>query len=82
MAKPDKIFNKACPEVMLANKRTDKLIILDKFEMSSIKIINGVIANGEPEGIKWLQKKSLLKKIACTHKPSIKINAITIVNNN
>lgn len=80
-ANPDKIFNIACPEVMFANKRTDILIIRDKFEINSIKIINGVMAIGEPEGKKWLQKKSLLKKTACSHKPSIKIKAIVIVSN-
>jgi hypothetical protein len=47
---------------MLANNRTDKLMIRDAFETNSIKIINGTITNGEPDGKKWLQKKILLKK--------------------
>lgn len=51
-AKPDRIFNKACPEVILANNRTDKLIIRERFETNSIKIIKGIITNGEPEGKK------------------------------
>jgi hypothetical protein len=37
---------------MLANRRTDKLIIRDKFEINSIRIIKGVIARGEPDGKK------------------------------
>lgn len=80
-AKPDKIFSNAWPDVMLANRRTDKLIIRDKFEINSIRIIKGVIARGEPDGKKWLQKNSLLKKMAWNHKPSIKINAMVSVNN-
>jgi len=50
--KPDKIFNKACPAVMLANSRTDRLITLDNVETSSIKIMKGVITSGEPLGKK------------------------------
>jgi hypothetical protein len=65
---------------MLANSRTDKLIIRDKLEINSIRIIKGIITKGEPEGKKWLQKKSLLKKIACNHKPHIRRSEINNVN--
>jgi predicted secreted protein len=47
-----KIFNNACPEVMLAKRRTAKLIIREMLETNSIKIINGVITSGEPLGKK------------------------------
>ena len=49
---PAKIFNKACPDVIFANKRTAKLIILDKLEINSILIINGARTKGVPAGIK------------------------------
>lgn len=54
---PAKIFNKACPEVIFANSRTDKLIIRDKLEIISIAIINGVINKGDPFGKKWFNIK-------------------------
>jgi len=57
---PERIFNSACPAVILANSRTDKLITLDSVETSSIKIMKGVITNGEPDGKKWLKAKILL----------------------
>ena len=81
-AKPDRIFNKAWPEVMLANNRTDKLMIRDAFETNSIKIINGTITNGEPDGKKWLQKKILLKKKPWNQIPNINTNERIIVTNN
>jgi hypothetical protein len=57
-----KIFNKACPDVIFANSRTAKLIIREKFEINSIKIIKGVIIKGAPFGKKWLNIKILLTK--------------------
>lgn len=57
---PDRIFNRACPAVILANNRTDKLITLERVETNSIKIMNGVITSGEPLGKKWLNAKILL----------------------
>lgn len=59
---PAKIFNSACPDVILANRRTAKLIIRDKFETNSIKIMNGIITKGEPFGKKWLNIKILFAK--------------------
>lgn len=47
-----KIFNNACPEVIFANNRTAKLIMREKFEINSIKIIKGTITNGDPFGKK------------------------------
>ena len=57
---PERIFNSACPAVIFANNRTDKLITRDSVETNSIRIMNGVITNGEPLGKKWLNIKILL----------------------
>jgi hypothetical protein len=72
-----KIFNNACPEVILANNRTARLIIRDKLEISSIKIIKGVITSGEPLGIKWLNIKILFAENAWTQ-----INSIVTLDKN
>jgi len=55
-----KILSNACPEVILANNRTAKLITREKLEINSIKIIKGVITKGEPWGKKWLNIMILL----------------------
>ena len=57
---PDKIFSKACPAVMFANSRTDKLITLERVETNSIKMMKGVMTKGDPLGKKWLKAKILL----------------------
>lgn len=74
-----KIFKSAWPEVMLANRRTAKLIILDKWDTISIKIINGMIKNGVPAGIKWFKKCTLNFINADNHKKLIVINEIDSV---
>jgi predicted secreted protein len=55
-----KIFNNACPEVIFAKRRTAKLTIREMLETNSIKIMNGVITNGEPLGKKWFNIAILL----------------------
>lgn len=48
--KPIRIFKRACPDSMLANNRILKLKTRATYETSSIKIRNGIIAKGAPEG--------------------------------
>jgi len=55
-----RILSKACPDVILAKRRTAKLIMREKFEIISIKIIKGVIINGDPLGKKWFNVSILL----------------------
>lgn len=45
-------FNNACPAIMFANNRTDKLIGRKRNETSSIGTSNNARTNGEPEGKK------------------------------
>ena len=45
-----KIFNRICPDIILANKRIAKLKIRDKYETYSIKIRKGIIGTGTPSG--------------------------------
>ena len=47
---PIKIFNKACPDIIFANKRILKLKTLAKYETISIKIKKGAMAKGTPPG--------------------------------
>lgn len=45
-------FNNVCPAIMLANKRTDKLIGLNKYETISIGINNNAKNKEDPAGKK------------------------------
>ena len=64
--KPIKIFNKACPDIIFANKRILKLKTLATYETSSIKTKKGAIASGTPLGSKrltvshWVLKKPII----------------------
>ena len=49
-ANPIKIFNKACPDIMFANKRMLKLKTRAIYEISSRRIKKGAITNGTPLG--------------------------------
>ena len=51
-ANPVRTFNKICPLIILAKSRTPKLIIVKKYEITSIITIIGIKANGIPEGKK------------------------------
>ena len=46
------IFNKACPDVILANKRIDKVNTLIKYDITSIVTSRGIIKIGTPFGKK------------------------------
>lgn len=48
--KPIKIFNKACPDIIFANKRMLKLKTLAIYDTNSIKMRKGAIASGTPLG--------------------------------
>lgn len=49
-----KIFKRACPDIIFANRRMAKLKTREKYETASIKVRNGAIASGTPPGIKRL----------------------------
>ena len=48
--KPAKIFNSVCPDIKFANNRIDKLNTRATYEIISMIIKNGAIANGAPLG--------------------------------
>ena len=51
-AKPARIFNKQCPDIMFANSRRDKLTTRKLYETTSIKTSSGAMINGAPGGKK------------------------------
>lgn len=62
-AKPIKIFNNACPAIILANKRILKLKTLAIYDKNSIKTKNGIITIGILLGKKILKLFHLFWKI-------------------
>ncbi len=54
--KPVIIFKRACPDIMLANKRIAKLKILDIYEINSMIMRNRPMASGVPLGRNMLKK--------------------------
>ena len=48
--KPIRIFNSACPDIIFAKSRMLKLKIRATYETASMKIRNGAIGRGAPEG--------------------------------
>ena len=54
--KPTITFNKVCPAIIFANKRTDKLTKRKLYEINSIGIINKLNKIGHPEGINKFKK--------------------------
>jgi hypothetical protein len=50
--KPIRIFSRACPDIMFANSRIERLNILATYETPSIIVRNGAIRNGAPLGRK------------------------------
>jgi len=53
---PAKIFNNVCPDIKFANNRIDKLKTRATYEIISIIIRNGAMANGAPLGKKRAKK--------------------------
>ena len=49
-AKPNKTFNRMCPDIIFAKSRTDKLTTRITLEISSIPISQKYNANGAPAG--------------------------------
>ena len=47
---PIRIFNKACPDIMLANNRMLRLNTRATYETASIRIRKGAISSGAPDG--------------------------------
>lgn len=64
--KPAMIFNKVCPEVILANNRIDKVNTFTIYDKNSIVIIKGTITKGTPLG-----KNKAKKFIPCLRSPII-----------
>ena len=58
--KPNKIFNKVCPDIILANKRIDRLKTLDVYDIISSIIKATDIAKGTPPGKKTFANFNLL----------------------
>lgn len=85
-----KIFNKICPDIILANSRIAKLNTLALYEINSIITKNGVIAVGAPFGKKilknfnpWILNPVILIWIkALTEKKKVKIIELVIVKEN
>ena len=55
--KLDNIFNKVCPDIILANNRTAKLKAFATYDIISITNNNGVKTIGQPPGIKWIKNE-------------------------
>ena len=74
---PPKTFNIVCPAIMFANKRTDKLTGLLKYEIISMIVINGKSTAGTPLGTKIVKylNPCLMKPIIVT---ATKINKANI----
>ena len=49
-AKPAKIFNKQCPDIILANNRKAKLTTRNEYDTNSIITSKGANAIGAPDG--------------------------------
>jgi hypothetical protein len=56
---PTITFNKVCPAIIFANKRTDKLTNLKLYEITSIGIISKLNKIGHPEGINKFKKYAI-----------------------
>jgi hypothetical protein len=61
-----KIFNKVCPDIKLANKRTDKLNTRNVYDTNSIKTSKGAKPIGAPGG-----KNKLSKCLPCFKIPNM-----------
>jgi hypothetical protein len=70
-----KIFNKVWPDIILANNRIAKLKTRVMYEIISIKIMNGIIRKGVPDGRNKKTNLSLYKQTAIILKAMKKINA-------
>ena len=85
---PIKIFNKACPDIIFANKRILKLNTRAIYETISIRIKNGAIGKGDPLGKNKSVKDHLIKTtpiklipIKCiAAKKKVTTNELVIVN--
>ena len=74
------ICNKVCPANILAKRRTDKLIGLIQYDITSIRIIKGNIAKGTPLGINKLKKETPCLRIPKNVIPKKREKAIIKVN--
>ena len=55
-AKVARIFNRVCPAIIFAKRRTDKATTLKTYDISSIGTSRGARAKGAPGGKKRLKK--------------------------